>query len=70
MWESILKNWTTSVPGALAFVCGLTELFNLLPPQFSKYLIAFCGFLIAIGLIAAKSANVHSTTAEVASAKP
>lgn len=63
MLKSILTNWTTSLPAMLIGLCGATEFFEMLPPSYSKYLLAFCAFLTALGLLAAKSANVsHSGT--------
>ena len=63
MWKSMLTNWTTSIPAALIALCGATEFFDVLPSQYSTYLIAACAFLTAIGFFAAKSANVsHSGT--------
>ena len=74
MWKSLITNWTTSIPAALIALCGATELFEWLPPDWSKYLIAACAFLTAVGFAAAKSANVsHSGTnaqAHVVAGKP
>jgi hypothetical protein len=59
--KSMMTNWTTSVPAALATLCGAVHLADVLPEIYSKYLIAACGFFVAIGLFAAKSAGVTNS---------
>lgn len=61
MLQSIVKNWTTSVPGFLALLCASTDLLGLIPDPYHKYALATCGFLVGVGLIAAKSANVTNS---------
>lgn len=58
MWDSLMKNWTTSLPGLLAVICASTDLLGMIPEPYHKYALSVCGFLLGIGLIAAKSANV------------
>lgn len=61
MWKSIITNWTTSLPALLIAICTTTELSGLLPETWFTYLMAICGFLTAIGLLAAKSSNVSNS---------
>ena len=61
MWKSLATNWTTSVPAALIALCTGTMLIDLLPDQYDKYGTAFCMFIAAIGLGAAKSAGVSNS---------
>lgn len=50
-------NWKTGIPGMIALVCASDQVFQLLPETISKYLLASCGFAVAVGLIAAKDAD-------------
>ena len=68
MWKSLSTNWTTSVPGLLAGICGATELFELLPDAWRVKAMSVCAILVAIGLIAAKSANVSNAPKPVEAA--
>lgn len=51
------SNWKTGVPGIIALACASDQFFQVLPESISKYLIASCGFAVAVGLIAAKDAD-------------
>lgn len=64
MWDKVklffATNWKTSVPALLAAVCASDEYFQLLPEAWGMKATATCTFLLAIGLIAAKDANVSN----------
>lgn len=53
-------NWTTNIPGVLSAVCASSEILGLLPPDYSMKAMQACLMLNAVGLIAAKSANVSN----------
>lgn len=53
-------NWKTSVPAVLALMCASDEYFQMLPDAWRMKATATCTFLLAIGLIAAKDANVSN----------
>lgn len=60
MWDKIklfFTNWKTGVPGLIALVCASDQLLHVLPETVSTYLLASCGFAVAVGLIAAKDAD-------------
>lgn len=51
-------NWKTAVPGMLAALCASDSiLFHVMSPEWSAKAGAFCTFLLAVGLIAAKDAD-------------
>jgi hypothetical protein len=53
-------NWTTNLPATGFLVCSSAEWIGLVPARFNSYAVAFCGFMIAVGLFAAKSSNVSN----------
>jgi len=55
--QAFLKNWKTSIPGALSVVCASAEYFELLPPNYKQSAVAFCALMVGLGLIAAKDAD-------------
>jgi len=55
-------NWTTNIPATGFSACATLETFDLLPESYKKYALAFCAFMIAAGLFAAKSANVSNSS--------
>jgi hypothetical protein len=59
-------NWKTGLPGLIALVCASDQLIHFLPDVAAQYLLASCGFAVAVGLIAAKDAD--RSTAPVPSA--
>jgi hypothetical protein len=61
-------NWTTNLPATGFALCTSAELIGLIPEAYEKYAAAFCSFALAVGLFAAKSANVSNAPAPVASA--
>jgi len=64
-------NWTTNLPATGFLLCSSAELVGMIPESYKQPAVAFCGFMIAIGLFAAKSSNVsnssHPTEAKVVS---
>jgi hypothetical protein len=64
-------NWTTNLPATGFLVCSSADLIGLVPDNWRASALAFCSFMIAIGLFAAKSSNVsnssHPTEAKVVS---
>ena len=60
MWDKLklfFSNWKTAVPGSIALVCASDQLIHFLPEDVAHYLVAACGFAVAVGLIAAKDAD-------------
>jgi len=55
--EAFVRNWKTSIPGALSIACGSAEYFEVLPPNYKQSAIAFCALMVGLGLIAAKDAD-------------
>lgn len=52
-----VSNWKTGLTGGIAFVCASDQLIHFLPETVATYLLATCGFAVAVGLIAAKDAD-------------
>ena len=67
--KAFAANWKTSIAGLIALLCASDQLIHFLPDVAAQYLLATCGFAVAIGLIAAKDADksnaAHPTTAAV-----
>lgn len=53
----MLANWKTTGMGLLTLLCASDSTLHFLPESMEKYLLASCGFFIAIGLIAAKDSD-------------
>lgn len=60
------SNWKTTVPGIIALACASDQIIGFLPEPFSTYLVASCGFAVAVGLIAAKDADRSNADSPVA----
>jgi hypothetical protein len=56
------SNWKTGVPGIIALVCASDQVVRVLPDEIATYLLAVCGFAVAVGLIAAKDADRSNAT--------
>ena len=56
-------NYTTNIPATGFAICSSAELMGLVPPQYQQYALAFCTFMLAVGLFNAKSANVSNAPA-------
>lgn len=57
---TLFASWKTTVCGLLTLICAGTALTEALPLQYGQYVHPVCTILLALGLIAAKDANVSN----------